>query len=134
MSAEANKRLLQEIFTQLAAGNAQPYVDAMADDFTWTVSGSSTWGRKYVGKQAVTTELFGLLRARLTRPIRTVPDRYLADGDIVVVEAHGDNWLKSNGLAYRNNYCFVFQVTDGKLRSATEYMDTELATAILGAP
>lgn len=134
MSAEANKDLVARIFAELAVGNAQPYVDAMADEFTWTVSGSTTWARSYVGKPAVTKELFGLLRERLARPIRTVPQRILADGDCVVVEARGDNRKKSDGAAYCNSYCFVFHLAEGKLRSATEYMDTELATNVLGAP
>ena len=38
------------------------------------------------------------------------------------------------GEAYDNHYCMVYRVADGRLRSVTEYMDTDLACRVLGAP
>ena len=39
-----------------------------------------------------------------------------------------------SGLRYDNTYCYVCRLADGRLRELTEYMDTELAKAALGAP
>jgi len=39
MSAQHYKRTMQIIFAELANGNGQPFVDAMHDDFAWTISG-----------------------------------------------------------------------------------------------
>jgi hypothetical protein len=34
-----NKQLMQNIFAGLAEGNSRPLVEAMAEDFSWTVIG-----------------------------------------------------------------------------------------------
>ena len=36
-------------------------------------------------------------------------------------------------LRLRNTYCHVFRVADGKIREVTEYMDTELVTAVFAS-
>lgn len=130
MSATENKQLLQQIFAGLAENNARLFVASMAEDFRWTVTGTTKWSRTYSGKKAVLGELFAVLSSKMAGPIRTLPDRIIAEGDYVVVQAHGDNVTKS-GKAYNNRYCFVFRVADGKLKEVTEYLDTELVTAAL---
>jgi ketosteroid isomerase-like protein len=127
----SNKQLLQHIFSELAKGNSRPLVESMADDFSWTVTGATKWSRKYAGKQVVVKELLGALRARLAPPIITVGNRFIADGDLVAVEARGANTTK-DGIPYANTYCFVFRLAEGKLQELTEYLDTELVTAALG--
>ncbi|MEJ0076191.1 MAG: nuclear transport factor 2 family protein [Alphaproteobacteria bacterium] len=133
MGTAKNKQLLQDVFAATARGDSRPLVDAMANDFRWTIAGNGRWSRSYDGKQAVLTELFPVLRERIEGRIKMIPQRILADGDHVVVEARGDNVTKT-GARYDNSYCFVFRVADGKLAEVTEYMDTELVTAALGAP
>jgi ketosteroid isomerase-like protein len=133
MGTAENKQLLQDIFSATAQGNSRPLVDAMADDFRWIISGDGRWSRSYDGKQAVLTELFPVLRERIDGRIKMIPQRILADGDHVVVEARGNNVTKAGGR-YDNSYCFVFRVAGGKLAEVTEYMDTELVTSALGAP
>lgn len=132
MSASHNKQLLQDVFAALAQSDARPFVAAMADDFRWTMVGSNKWARTYEGKQAVTGELFAALRRKMDR-ITTIAHRFIADGDHVAVEARGANTTK-DGRPYCNSYCFVFRVADGRLAELTEYMDSELVTAVLGDP
>ena len=132
MSTAENKQLLQDIFAATARGDSRPLVEAMADDFRWIIAGSGRWSRSY-DRQAVLTELFPTLRARIDGRIKMIPQRFIADGDCVVVEARGDNTTKT-GAPYNNSYCFIFRVAGGKLAEVTEYMDTELVTAALGTP
>jgi ketosteroid isomerase-like protein len=129
MGAAENKQLIQSIFSELAKGNAKPLVESMDDDFRWIVIGSTKWSKTYEGKQSVLKELFGGLRTKLGDKIRTVPQRYIAEGDLVVVEARGDNTTKA-GLPYNNRYCFIFRIAEGRLKDVTEYLDTELVTAV----
>ena len=132
MRASENKQLLRDIFAGLGRSDARPFIDAMADDFRWTMVGSNKWARTYEGKAAVIGELFAALRRKMDR-ITTVAHRFIADGDHVAVEARGANTTR-DGRAYCNSYCFVFRIADGKLAELTEYMDTELVTAALGDP
>jgi ketosteroid isomerase-like protein len=130
MNGTENKQLMQEIFAGLEQGNSRLLVEAMSEDFCWTVTGATKWSKTYAGKQAVLNELFATLRSRIAGHIRTIADRFIADGDYVVVEAHGQN-TTIVGKAYNNRYCFVFRLSGGKLKEVTEYLDTELVTATL---
>lgn len=132
MTAAENKRLLQHLFAEYVKGNSRPFVEAMADDIVWTMPGSTTWSGVYEGKKAVIEHLFGSLRAEMER-MSTLPHRFIADDDFVVVEAKGDNLTKS-GKPYRNTYCMIYRVEGGRLKEVTEYMDTELVTKTLSAP
>jgi ketosteroid isomerase-like protein len=127
-----NKQLVQQIFAGLAEGNAKLFVDCMADDFAWTVTGTTPWSRTYTGKSAVLGELFGALRTRVVPPLKTIAQRIVAEDDIVVVEARGSNTTTA-GKPYNNRYCFVFRLAGGKLKEVTEYLDTELVTSALGS-
>lgn len=131
MDAAQNKQLVQNIFSELAQGNSRPLVESMADEFCWTVTGNNRWSGTYKGKQAVLDQLLAALRARIEGRVKTIGHRFIAEGDFVVVEARGSNTTKS-GQPYNNAYCFVIQLAEGKLKAITEYMDTELVTAVLG--
>src|SRR5258708_11953410 len=133
MVVNDNKELIHYIFAELAKGNSRPFVDSMADDFSWTITGTTQWSKKYAGKRAVIEELFGGLRATLAPPILVEASRFIADGDYVAVEAHGKNTTK-DGVPYNNTYCYVFHLADGKLQAMTEYLDTELVSKALGTP
>lgn len=131
MNTAENKQLIQNIFGEMAQGNSRPLVEAMADDFCWTVTGNNRWSGTYQGKQAVLGQLLAVLRARIDGRVKTIAHRFIAEGDFVVVEARGNNVTKE-GRPYNNAYCFVIRLEDGKLKEITEYMDTELVTAVLG--
>lgn len=55
MSATENKQLMQDIFFELSKGNGTPLVESLADDFCWTVIGTTEWSKTYQGKQDVLT-------------------------------------------------------------------------------
>jgi ketosteroid isomerase-like protein len=79
-------------------------------------------------------QLFAPLYQRFAGKYTNHAVRFIADGDVVVVEARGRAELKGGGH-YNNTYCFVFDFNaDGKLKQVTEYMDTDLAVRVLGAP
>jgi uncharacterized protein len=132
MGAAENKQLMQNIFSELSKGNGKPFLDSLADDISWTVTGSTKWSRTYRGKQAVIAELLGPLFAQFADQYTNTAHRFIAEDDYVVVECRGRVTTKS-GTPYNNAYCWVCRVADGKLQELTEYLDTELVTAALGA-
>ncbi len=133
MSAAENKKLAQNIFAEMARGNPKPLIDLMDDKFRWRISGNSKWSKTFEGKQAVITGLFGLLGAKFGNRPRIAGQRFIAEDDLVVVEARGNNVSKT-GAPYNNSYCFVLRFANGKLQEIIEYMDTDLALTALGAP
>jgi len=62
---------MHQICEELSKGNSEPFVASMADDFRWTVTGTTKWSRAYEGKRSVLVELFGPLRVRIDGRIRT---------------------------------------------------------------
>jgi uncharacterized protein len=131
MGAAENKQLMQNIFSELSKGNGKPFVESLADDICWTVTGSTKWSRTYRGKEAVLAELLRPLFAQFADQYTNTAHRFIAEDDYVVVECRGRVTTKS-GTPYNNTYCWVCRVADGKLRELTEYLDTELVTAALG--
>ena len=131
MTTEENKRLMQQIFAELAKGNSQALVEALADDVAWTVTGTTKFSRTYSGKSVLINELVGPLFSQLTEPLAMVADRFIADGEYVVVECRGKATTKA-GVPYNNKYCLVFRLDDGKIKELVEYMDTNLVVTTFG--
>ncbi|WP_431096054.1 nuclear transport factor 2 family protein [Polaromonas aquatica] len=129
----ANRQRMQHIMAELDKGNGKPFVEAMADDFCWTIPGDTPWSRTYSGKQAVISELLRPLYAQFATPYISTTRRIMADGDRVVVEFDGRVTTKA-GKAYNNRYCYVFRMEGGQMKELMEYLDTALVIAALEAP
>lgn len=128
-----NKQLMQYLCSELSKGNGRPFVDHMADTFTWTIIGSTPWSGTYRGKQAVVSDLLTPLFSQFADRYTNTPVRFIAEGDYVVVECRGHVTTKA-GRPYNNSYCWVCRLTDGKLQSLTEYLDTQLVVEALTDP
>ncbi len=133
MSAAENKRLVQEVFDELAIGNGEPFMDLLGDDVRWTIIGATAWSRAYEGKRAVRRELMRPLFAQFADRYTNSASRIIADADVVVIECQGRAMTKS-GRPYNQTYCYVCRLADGKVRELTEYLDTELLTVALDPP
>jgi uncharacterized protein (TIGR02246 family) len=134
MSTSTNKQAMQTVFEAMAVGDTRPFGELMADDCRWVSPGQSAWSGQWHGKKAMNEQLFAPLYKRFAGKYTNHASRFIADGDFVVVECRGQAILKS-GERYDNTYCFVCEFgKDGKLIQVSEYMDTDLAVRVLGAP
>jgi ketosteroid isomerase-like protein len=131
MSAAANKKLMQEIFAELQEGRSDLFVKSLADEVVMRVTGQYTWSNTFVGKQALLKDLYGYLGKLVERGGKTIPLRFIADEDYVVVEARGD-MLTKKGERYDNEYCLVYRLAAGKIVEAREYCDSKLCEDRLG--
>jgi ketosteroid isomerase-like protein/uncharacterized protein YndB with AHSA1/START domain len=128
-----NKQLMQNAFEYLARGDGRPFADLMADDFTWTLTGKTAWSREYAGKEAVTEQLLRPLFAQFADRYRNTAQRFIAEGDWVVVQCRGSVETR-RGQRYDNEYCYVCRFSGGRLVELTEYLDTELVATVLDPP
>lgn len=133
MSAAENKRALQVAFASLAKGDGRPFVDLWAEDFCWTIIGTTKWSKTYRGKESVLKNLMAPLFSRFATQYTNTAIRFIAEDEYVVVECRGNVQTKE-GQRYDNTYCYVCRMADGQLKELTEYLDTELVTKVLGAP
>jgi len=132
MSAAENRNLMERLFAGVAAGDRTSLVDHIADDVVMRVTGHNSWSQTFRGKQALSRDLYGYLATLLAEGRRTVPLRFIADGDHVVVEAVGEMRTK-DGVPYNNEYCLIYRLKDGKIVEIREYLDSALCERVLGA-
>lgn len=131
MNAEANKKLVQQVYADSASRSGTTFVDNLADDASWIVTGQYSWSHEFKGKDAILNGLLGQLRTRLAERPRTLAFNFIAEGDTVVVEARGDNVTKE-GVRYNNQYCMVWRIENGKIKLIKEYCDSALVERVLG--
>jgi uncharacterized protein len=129
MSAQQNKELMVRIFAGLAAGDSTLFRHSVSDNYRIVVMGRSSWSQTVEGDAR--RKYHEYVRACFNAPGRTVPERFIADDDIVAVEARGDNYTTS-GERYDNYYCLIFRFEDGKIVEMREYMDTAMCERVLG--
>ncbi len=131
MGAAENKQLVQQIYADSANRSGTTFVDHLADDVRWGVTGQYSWSGSYEGKDAILDGLLGHLRTLLVDRARTVAFNFIAEGDYVVVEAKGDNVTKT-GVRYDNEYCMVWRLENGRIKQIKEYCDSALVERALG--
>ena len=131
VSAVDNKKLIEDIFAAIAAGNRTLFTETLADDITMRVTGQNSWSQTFKGKQALMTGLYGYLATLVAEGRRTIPHNIVAEGDYVVVEAVGEMQTKA-GVPYNNDYCLIYRLKAGKVVEIREYCDSALTEKILG--
>ena len=126
MTIEKNKELVRYIFAEIGKGNHKPFLNAIAEDFSVTCIGTTPLSGTYKCIKEMSEKFIGPVMASFKNPPRVVVDRIIAEGDFVVLVAHGEGVVSKNGKAYNNTYCHVMRLKEGKLVESTEYLDTAL--------
>lgn len=127
MSITENKELVLGFFDDIAKGNIKGALDRMAEDLRFTLIGTTILSGVCKSRKEFVDRILAPLGAQLEGPLTITTDNLIAEGDFVVVQSHGRSTTRQ-GVAYNNTYCQVFRVVGGKIREATEYLDTELVT------
>jgi ketosteroid isomerase-like protein len=131
MSAAANKTLIQQVYTDAANLSGTTFIDHLADDVRWIVTGEYSWSHTFAGRDAVLNGLQAHVRSLFAERPRVVAHNFIAEGDTVVVEAKGDNVTRT-GVRYDNEYCIVWRLENGRVKEIKEYCDSALVERALG--
>ena len=131
MTSEKNKEIVRHIYEEVSKGNHQAFIDAVTDNFTFTLIGTTPFSGTYRGIQEMFEKSIGPVMSALETQPRLVVDRIIAEGDYVVVVDHGEGGITKEGKDYNNTYCNVIRLQDGKIAEVTEYCDTALVNAVL---
>jgi ketosteroid isomerase-like protein len=130
MSVERNKELIRHIYAEVSNGRGEAFLDALADDVRYTLTGSTAFSGTYVGKDALLERVFTPILDQIDGPVVFTPENLIGEGEYVVQQSRGSAKTKS-GKRYDQTYCHVFRIVDGKIKEMTEYLDTELITSVL---
>jgi len=131
MPAEENRKIVEQFYAASNSGDMDTCFGLIADDIKWTNIGSTSLSGTYHGKAELQEKLLGPLFGRLKQGIHTTVYRLIAENDYVVAQTTGtaETW---EGKPYNNDYCWIIRIRDGQFAEVTEYMDTELITAVFG--
>jgi ketosteroid isomerase-like protein len=102
----------------------------MADDGAWTVAGRPETFHHAGALTKAERKAACLAFMAVVADMRMEVLSTTAEGDRVAIEAEG-NGVTHEGTPYRNQYCFVVTVRDGKIVQANEYFCTKLADQVL---
>jgi ketosteroid isomerase-like protein len=132
-TADQNKSIVVEFLEVFSEGDVPGVLERLHDDATWWVSGSIEGFAGTKSKEEMGKLLEGVVTVYRQGALRLTPVAMLAEGDRVAVETEGYAVL-TNGRVYEPQSAFVFEVSDGKIRSVREYIDTLHAHEIFVAP
>ena len=101
-----------------------------ADNFMWTIKGSSILSGTYKDKATFFKQVLDRLSNILQPDWRMrILDTYI-DNNVLVVEMRGEAKTK-DGQDYNNDYCWIFKFANDKIISITAYYDSLLVNKIL---
>jgi len=120
--ASQNVEIAKKGYEAFGAGDVETALADFDDNIEWTIPGNSTLSGTYRGKD----QFMEMLGKAAEKSFTTTPERYLADGDDVVVitrtTAGGESALQADVLTYRN----------GKVVKAMSFGDTALQERVFG--
>lgn len=131
MTNKEIKEFVRHIYDEVSKGNHQVFLDAVTDDFTFTLIGTTRFSGTYRGIPEMQEKSIGPVMSILKTQPRLVVDKVFADGDYVVVIDHGEGGVTKEGKDYNNTYCNVIRMHNGKIAEVTEYCDTALVNTVL---
>ena len=116
---------LRDLFRRLAerGWTGGIFLDALADDLTWTVTGTSPVSGTYRGKDEYVAKVFRPLDERLETWPRPVVERIIADGDWATVLFDSQGGRGKNGTDYSMLYCWIMRVVDEKIHEVVGFYD-----------
>ena len=134
MSSQENKQRAVELFERFTKSDIDGVLAMMTDDATWLIPGkreltpsAGLYDKRKIGK------LFNVMLGRLKGGLKMTVKSAIAEGDKVAIEIESEGDL-TNGNLYRQQYHFLIEFRDGKIRAVREYLDTQHAHAVWFGP
>ena len=118
-----NKEILQSAYASFAAGDIPTVLSVMADDIEWIEADGFPLAGTYVGPQAVVEGVFMRL-VEIGDDFAVEPDRFIAEGDTVVMLGHYTWKHKTSGAPALVKAAHVWDLRDGKTVTFQEHVDT----------
>ena len=130
MTSEQNKALVTKTWNAMLSGDMANAMSNLSDEVSWLLPASLPGITSPLrGKQAIQQFLSGTAAA-FPEGLKAEFRKVHCDGDTVIVELT-HRGKTSRGRQYENEYCFVFELEQGKIRRIREYVDTLKAKQIL---
>ena len=134
MSTDETRAVIEDFYAALRKGNRARLLELLAPDAVWIPPAAAPVPRTE-GAEAIADALGGdIVRSTfdLSKPFALEVRRILADGDVAVVQQRLTATAKATGADYDNQYCWIYEVRDGRIAVLEEYADTIVAGRAMG--
>jgi ketosteroid isomerase-like protein len=134
MSTEETRTLIEDFYAALQKADRPRLLEMLAPDAVWIPPVAAPVDRTE-GAEAIVDALGGQIVRQtfdLSKPFALEIRRIVADGDVAVVQQRLTATAKATGLDYDNQYCWVYEVRDGRIAVLEEYADTIVAGRAMG--
>ncbi|MGF6882293.1 ketosteroid isomerase-like protein [Nocardia sp. GAS34] len=124
-----NRGIVQAAWRAFAGHDAEQIEAFFTEDAEWLAPAGNATAvaldapSHMIGRQAITHFLAHEFSRLFASDVAVDFRGLYSDGDRVIVEETMSATL-ANGNTYRNDYCFVFELQDGRIHRVREYMDT----------
>lgn len=127
-----NVEFISGLYEAFAAGDVPRVLGSMADDIEWWEAEGNPWypGRAFVGVQEVIDGVFGRI-AREFEGFEVVPERFLSDGDVVVMIGRYRGKGTVTGKVLDAQALHMWTVRDGKIARFQQFVDTRQLADVL---
>jgi uncharacterized protein len=116
-----NLQLVWAAFDRWRAGRGF-FDQLLVEDVRWTIHGSGPLARTYTSRESFMREAVQPFAARLERPVVPTIRYIVGQDDLVIVVWDGESTAK-DGVAYRNEYVWIFKLRDGKAVAVEAFLD-----------
>jgi ketosteroid isomerase-like protein len=127
--SEQNKQVVRKFIEAFSDGNAEAAKTCLAPDAVTIAKGFGKLSG--VRPYEIIVATTGAFKQLIPTGLRPTFLSIVAEGDRVAVEFEGDATLV-NGERYCNQYCMVFTLQQGKIKTVNEYYCTLLADEKIG--
>lgn len=126
--SEQNKQVVLQFIDAMGRGDAAAAAPCLDPEATTLAKGFG----KFAGVRHYDTIVgtIGAMKVLVPTGLRPTIHTVTTEGDRVVVEFEGDG-KASDGRDYRNQYCMVFTMREGRIKQVNEYFCTIHADEVL---
>lgn len=124
MNEQQNIQTVRDAYSAFTRGDIQTVLDALTDDVDWELPGPSQipYAGTFHGKNGA-AEFFRILMES-DEVEAFEPQRFFADGDMVVALGRYSARVKATGKSATAEWAHAFTLRDGKVAKWHEYVDT----------
>ena len=133
MSAEENRKILEEAIAKWKAGDGMSIFNLLADDVVWTVIGSTAVSGTYRSRQAFIDGAVTAIGSRIDGMVAPEIVDILAVDDTIVLRGDGKGRMR-DGAPYENRYSWTMRFEGGRIVEGTAYLDTALVDRLMALP
>jgi len=129
MSENDNTAIVQNVYENFKSGDIKALLNLLADDIEWQLPEIENvpFSGKRRGHEQMGQFFASLVDTQEVQHFE--PREFIADADKVVALGHYAWHVKSTGREFGGDFAHVFTISEGKVKTFHEYMDTAAAAA-----